>query len=253
MGSHPHRVPIPGEGSIPMGVPSPGGPHPHWGPHPRGGSRFSPARCTSPRPGRSGGSPGPAARGPPAAGTRPPPSAPGCTSRPARCTPAPAERSQVSSHDLTRPITPAPVPPLPGPVPPPPPRSHLLQPRHGVPHLRVSQHVLRQVADDLREEGGEFLALGCCPRPAIAVAHGAGSRCRFTVPPLPPVASTAPLAPPRPRPPRGARRDAQSRSAGAAAYSVAAELQLPVCPAPGGGPAGTRLEQRPLARFIARG
>lgn len=52
------------------------------------------------------------------------------------------------------------------------PVTHLLQPRHGVSHLRVPQAVLRQVADDLREEGGELLALGRCPRPGVA-AHGA--------------------------------------------------------------------------------
>lgn len=107
----------------PPGVPSPG-------------SRFSPARYTSPRPGRSGGSPGPAARGPPAAGTRPPPSALGCISRPARCTPAPAgaRRREQPWPAAPRPGPPAlptpphprpgsspaaPGPPLPTPVPPP--------------------------------------------------------------------------------------------------------------------------------------
>lgn len=229
----------------PPGVPSPG-------------SCFSPARYTSPRPGRSGGSPGPAARGPPAAGTRPPPSALGCISRPARCTPAPAgaRRREQPWPAAPRPGPPAlptpppsrllarcPLPAAPHPGPAAPALTHLLQPRHGVSHLRVPQPVLRQVADDLREEGGELLALARCPRPGLtAAAHGAGSRSRRCHP--------RPPRPGRPRPrpvdplhpPRGARRDAQSRGTGAAPVSTATGLQLPMYPASERGLEGTRLE-----------
>lgn len=173
---------------------------PSGGPIPK--SRSSPARCTSPRPGRSGGSPGPAARAPPAAGTRPPPSSPGCTSRPARCTPAPAGTERGGQRwpaaPGPQPLGPAlPTPSLPGPVLPPPSRTHLLQPSHGISHLRVPQPVLRQVADDLREEGVELLALGRCPSPgpAAAAAHGAGSRSRRCCP------RPSRLRRPRPAPP----------------------------------------------------
>lgn len=63
--------------------------------------------------------------------------------------------------------------PAPPPLPSPGSRGlpHLLQPGHGVAHLWMPQAVLRQVADDLREEAHELLPLGRGP-PHPAAAHG---------------------------------------------------------------------------------